>query len=119
MILPSPYFKEEEFFCPCCEMAAMQEEFLEAIYKLRAETGIPMRITSGFRCKRENTRINGSKNSYHVRGRALDWDVTMLSSNDIYELIYDIQRYGLSIIYYPKRGFMHLDNRKTPIFLVL
>ena len=40
MIPPSPYFKEEEFYCPCCDMASMQEDFLEAIYKLRAETGI-------------------------------------------------------------------------------
>lgn len=39
---------------------------------LRASLGVPVRVTSGYRCGRLNTAVNGSANSHHLRGMAAD-----------------------------------------------
>lgn len=34
--------------------------------------GMPIYVSSGYRCKRLNTLVGGAPNSYHLRGRAAD-----------------------------------------------
>ena len=39
---------------------------------LRNHTGQPIRISSGYRCRRVNTQVGGAANSQHVTGNAVD-----------------------------------------------
>ena len=66
------YFKIEEFACPDCHRATMNEDFLNVIDLARDYAGIPFIITSGFRCKEHNKEIGGKPNSAHLRGLAAD-----------------------------------------------
>jgi uncharacterized protein YcbK (DUF882 family) len=44
----------------------------EALERLRARLGRPVRITSGSRCARHNRAVGGVKDSRHLEGRAAD-----------------------------------------------
>jgi hypothetical protein len=44
---------------------------------MRDHFGVPIGISSGFRCKKLNTAIGGSKTSQHMSGNALDIDADM------------------------------------------
>ena len=39
---------------------------------LRERWGVPIYVTSGYRCPELNARVGGSKSSYHLRGMAAD-----------------------------------------------
>ena len=39
---------------------------------LRERWGVPIYVTSGYRCPELNARVGGSKTSYHLRGMAAD-----------------------------------------------
>ncbi|MBR5148729.1 MAG: peptidase M15 [Bacteroidaceae bacterium] len=39
---------------------------------LRERWGVPIYVTSGYRCEELNARVGGSKTSYHLRGMAAD-----------------------------------------------
>ena len=70
------YFTIDEFKCPDCGRAEMNEDFLEMLDKARDIAGIPFVITSGFRCPSHNKKIGGRPNSAHLRGLAADIAVT-------------------------------------------
>ena len=44
----------------------------EILDPIRIEYGGPIMVTSGFRCKRLNDIVKGSKNSQHMKGEAAD-----------------------------------------------
>lgn len=74
------YFRREEFRCPCPRCGGFPVEPDEALVRLadqvRERFGSPMTISSGVRCQAHNDELKGSaKNSYHVRGKAIDFTV--------------------------------------------
>ena len=68
-------------------------------------------ITSGHRTKKENDRVGGVKDSYHLSGRAYDV-VTRCRTLTIKKALF----LGLSVIIY--KTHLHIDNRKDQICLV-
>ena len=66
------WFKPDEFRCPCCYQEKMDVEFIWRLNELRERFGLPLRITSGYRCVKYNRAIGGAKDSYHQQGRAAD-----------------------------------------------
>lgn len=68
------YFKEDEFFCHCgeCDFLGMDQNLLDKLNLARESSGVPFKITSGFRCSRFNKDIGGKKNSAHLTGMAAD-----------------------------------------------
>lgn len=44
----------------------------EILEPIREELGMPIMVSSGFRCLQLNTAINGSKTSQHLNGEAAD-----------------------------------------------
>ena len=72
-------FNKEEFLCNCgCDggIKDMNEEFLESLDYARDEAGVPFRLTSAFRCKKHNKVVGGKPTSSHLKGLAVDIDVT-------------------------------------------
>lgn len=69
------HFKQAEFDSPDKpgSGAGMDGRFVRLLDKLRAETGIPMRINSGFRTAAKNSGLTEAvKDSAHLRGLAAD-----------------------------------------------
>lgn len=104
------YFKIEEFACPCCGEAPMQEPFLEKLDELRELYGHPIIITSGYRCKSHNTKVNGRSNSMHLAGRAAD-----ITGPDIEALFEAAKTIFMSIGDGRQRKFVHVDDRTDAI----
>ena len=77
-------FTREEFACPCGRCGGFPAEPSEALVKLadmvRAHFDAPATVSSGVRCQAHNDELPGSaKNSYHVKGKAMDFCVQGVS----------------------------------------
>jgi peptidoglycan hydrolase-like protein with peptidoglycan-binding domain len=48
-------------------------ELVERLQHLRDKLGVPLTITSGYRCLAHNSKVGGAKGSKHVYGLAADW----------------------------------------------
>jgi uncharacterized protein YcbK (DUF882 family) len=68
----SPHFKLREFECRCCGAVKLSRGLLGMLEALRAEFGMPLVITSGYRCPGHNRSVRGASGSLHLLGRAAD-----------------------------------------------
>jgi hypothetical protein len=59
---------------PSLEHVANLERLALELEKVRALTGQPLHINSGYRCPELNAAVGGSPNSYHMAGCAADFD---------------------------------------------
>lgn len=66
------YFKSGEFTCPCCGKVIVSGWLIHLLNKIREPLGIPMIVSSGYRCKKRNKKVGGKKDSAHRRGTAAD-----------------------------------------------
>ena len=78
------YFTRAEFRCPCGKCGGFPVEPDEALVRLadkvREHFGAPVMVSSGVRCQAHNDELPGSaKNSYHVKGKAMDFCVRGVS----------------------------------------
>lgn len=86
---------------------------------LRAFVGMPIYITSGYRCKQLNILVCGSMTSQHMTGQACDFTVPNYSAKQMQTLYYNMVRmYDYDqLIYYPRKNIIHVsyisvkDNR--------
>lgn len=88
-----------EFACKCgkCETkpADISQNLIYQLQKLRDGLGLPIKITSGYRCPDHNKAIGGAKRSQHILGKAVDLDVSHLSVGARYRLIQLIFDFGV------------------------
>lgn len=67
------------------------DNMLELIYyvlqPIRDRLKKPMIITSGYRCKRVNELLNGSKTSQHLKGQAADFIVPGMAVDEVIQFI--------------------------------
>lgn len=54
---------------------------------LREELGVPLKISSGYRCLRLNNAVGGAKNSQHLTGQASDVEGMNITNAEIFETI--------------------------------
>jgi uncharacterized protein YcbK (DUF882 family) len=105
----SLHFSTNEFECPCCKKVEVNTKLIDRLETIRGIIGnLPIEITSGYRCAKYNTSIDGDSNSAHLTGEGADIK-TSLSSIDLAlkaEVIKDI-RLGL----YP--AHLHIDIKKA------
>lgn len=59
----------------------------EVLDPVRAIMGVPIIVTSGYRCKRLNDAVNGAVSSSHILGEAAD--ITCSDNEKLFELIRD------------------------------
>lgn len=72
----SEHFNLKEFQCPCCKRVIVNSVLVKKLEELRQRAGVPIRITSGYRCSVLNRKIMGHPFSLHTQGRAVDIDGT-------------------------------------------
>ena len=107
-ILTDSHFTEKEMACPCCGQMIIDPEFLFRLEALRRILDIPLVVTSGFRCKKWNTKKKGHPNSMHMQGKAVD--ISVNSKKEYWKIEDKATRIGFTGIgIYPKH--IHLDMR--------
>lgn len=105
-----------ELHCKCdfedCSFTIINPALLEAFKKLRIAFNEPLRITSAYRCQRHNAVTGGVKNSYHMKGMALDvqpWNY--IDEQDIQAKLRLIEKMSLHCFNFVLRykKFVHVD----------
>jgi zinc D-Ala-D-Ala carboxypeptidase len=113
-------FSRHEFACKgkrCCgNSAPVLPELVLGLQELRDRAGIPLVISSGFRCRTHNKRVSGTPDSQHCLGTAADvtcprgWTPERLAQ--LAESVPAFRDGGIGV--YPEQGFVHVDVRGTP-----
>lgn len=78
---------------------------------LRAMIGRPIIITSGYRSRRVNELVGGSKTSQHLTGKAADFHVrgfTPQQMNVVYQTIQMLFDFD-QLIFYPSKNIIHVS----------
>lgn len=100
----SDHFSLREFRCPCeltsCTVTKVDLSLIELLEIIRLALGIPLKITSGYRCPEHNASIDKSApKSQHIEGKAAD------------VLIPDHKHYLVEAMVGDKGGFGRYDDR--------
>lgn len=113
------YFKLSEFTCKCgCNSCEMDKKFLLMLDRARVFSGIPFKITSGYRCTTHNKNVGGSKTSSHQYGYAAD--IKYSTELQLVCIIYGLTKAGFNRIgINANTKFVHVDcdpNKPNAIF---
>jgi zinc D-Ala-D-Ala carboxypeptidase len=84
----------------------MQPNFLELLEKARVLAAIPFKISSGFRCFKNNSKVGGVSDSAHQRGLATD--IAAIQSSTRAKIVQAAILAGFQRIGIDQR-FVHLD----------
>lgn len=112
MTFPSQHFIRREFECQCgCGTDTVDAELLFILDDLRSLLGVPVTITSGYRCEIHNKDVGGANNSQHLIGKAADIRVNGYSPKDVYELLDQLypDKYGIGLY----QNWIHIDVRSS------
>lgn len=97
----------KEFECRHCNTVKLHSKLMEKLQAFRTYLGVPLIVTSGYRCKTHNTNVGGAPNSYHMKGMAADVRVEGMDSFVLARKADEFD-FGGIIIY---NNFVHLDVR--------
>lgn len=106
----SAHFTDAELACKCCKANLCTDMLVNALETLRADLGVPVIVTSGYRCPDHNKAVGGEPNSQHVRGMAADVTVKGMTPDEVYEVARKIPAFGGFGL---ASTFLHLDVRTT------
>ncbi|MBA7524660.1 hypothetical protein ES705_16801 [subsurface metagenome] len=101
------YFYLYEFQCPCCKKVILYSDLLKRLNSLREAVNRPIYINSGYRCKEENKKVGGVKNSYHTLGMAADIEARNITIKDLAIYAEGIGFNGIGVY----KTFIHVDVR--------
>jgi uncharacterized protein YcbK (DUF882 family) len=98
------------------EITRIDIELINLLYEINLRVGIDKKfnIVSGYRTPQTNTWLrhqlggqNVAKNSYHMKGQAVDIFVADVPLHKLRDIARSLKRGGVG--YYPKKGFIHVD----------
>jgi hypothetical protein len=106
------HFKSSEFDSPDIKGSGrkMRKVFMEKLEYARVNSGVPYKITSGFRTKSYNKKVGGVPNSAHRKYCACDISAT--TSSQRFKIIYGLILAGFKRIGIGK-NFIHCDTSKS------
>lgn len=92
----------------------LQTLVTEVLQPLRDLIGLPIVISSGFRCKELNSQIGGADKSQHLMGQAADITIPGFSNIEIYDTIRQHLDYDQVILEHvpdhtPTKGWVHVS----------
>ena len=101
------------------EVVEMDPKLLDILFHLNQGIRIkggngdnkPYEVISAYRCKKTNDALRSegaAKNSYHMKGQAIDIRMNQFSTNEIKKIALDLQAGGVG--YYPASNFVHIDT---------
>lgn len=74
---------------------------------VRAHYGVPVHVTSGFRCVALNEAVGGAATSQHCFGEAVDFHVTGVPDLDVANWIAANLTFDQLILEFPPEGWVH------------
>ena len=87
-------FNVSEFTCKCgCGFNIIDQRILNMAQTIRDALGVPVKVNSGCRCEKHNTRVKGVKNSKHIKGFAADLSCC-LGSSKMFETVKKLHSQG-------------------------
>jgi len=94
------------------------EQVLEPV---RAHFGKPVKVSSGFRSDKLNSRIGGATNSLHTKGQAVDFEIEGIDNKELAEWVKNNCKYDQIILEYyvdnngkpSNDGWVHVSVRKV------
>ena len=104
----SPYFNLRDFCSSDTGEVKISARLVEICGELRGDT--PLIVTSAYRTPEHNEKVGGAKNSYHIRGEAVDLKPTMGGLEELFILTASLSDVGGLGIY--ETGIIHIDLRK-------
>ena len=110
------YFTQDEFKCPCCGKVHVSAFLIHKLNKVREALGLPMVVTSGYRCEQHNEAVGGKENSAHRNGTAAD--IKCETSSMRFSLVQLALEAGFTRIGIGK-DFVHLDVHETLLPMVM
>ena len=106
----SAHFKTSEFACNHCGQGSADPKLVKALENFRFFIGgLPIIITSGYRCEVHNSAVAGARRSQHLLGRAADIKVKGISAA---ELAGAAKRFGDFKFIKEYSTWIHVDMRK-------
>lgn len=107
-------FKEKEWNCKHCGKAhEMQPHVMQVVQELRESIGVPLVLTSAWRCKDHPSEARKKEPGQHNKGTAVD--IAVNDGATAYKLIVMGLELGATGFAYGN-GFVHLDWRdSTPV----
>ncbi len=106
------HFKPEEFRCPCCGKADMDEQFIRSLDAVRSFLAFPFIINSGFRCVSYEHAKGRSGKSAHAKGKGADIAVWGERAADMVNVAWNHGFCGIGLKQHGDidRRFIHLDT---------
>jgi zinc D-Ala-D-Ala carboxypeptidase len=101
--------------CPCCGRRGMDDMFLCELDELRELMGIPLIVSSGYRCAEYNKKRGFTQT--HASGKAVDIQISNPNAHRLVKYAFNLGFLGIG---WNQKGphnkrFVHLDKaRKTP-----
>lgn len=92
---------EEFLFCP---------NLIEVLERIRKIVNSPVIINSGYRTPEWNTKVGGTKCSYHMKGMAADIVVKGHTTKEVAKIADEIMKNHGGVIRYT--NFVHVDVRE-------
>lgn len=107
----------EEQFTPSQTVVENLKKLCEHILQpLRDHIGKPIRVTSGYRCKRLNKAIGGSVTSQHCEGKAVDIEVDGFTNEELFNFVINLNLpFDQTINEFAPDGWIHIsyDDKKN------
>jgi len=85
------YSFTEQFEPPADVIENLRVLSINILQPLRDHIGIPIRISSGYRCLRVNQINKGAKESQHMKGQAADIQCFQIGNENLYKAILEMQ----------------------------
>ena len=114
----SKYFSAKELECKCggaplsCSTPDFCSKLLEDLDALREAWGKPLYVTSAKRCGVHNKNVGGSRNSMHMKSKAVDIRMYPRDYIKFISLVYKTAKHIRGIGLGIRKGFIHLDTRE-------
>ena len=110
----STNFKAREFDCKCgrCSRTQIDTKLVEYLQLIRNHFGLPVSITSGYRCAAHNAEVSKSSKSKHTLGQAADFHIDGVAPAEIAKYAESIGIKGIGLY----DTFVHIDTRTAKYF---
>ena len=114
------YFNDYEFSCKCERHGVdssgrnvldhvIDKRLVDLLDAIRERLGVPIYITSGYRCPIHNEEVGGVPNSQHVEGTAADITYDGIDVDYLAQVAEECGADGIGCYYH--QNFVHVDVR--------
>ena len=116
----SANFRSTEFDCHgkgCCGKTLVDDRLVNYLQQIRDHFGVPVIITSGYRCLTHNANVGGTSGSTHFQGMAADIQVKGVAPAQVAAFAESIGIQGIGLYESDADGwFVHIDTRSVKCF---